>query len=165
MRWRFKQCCPPSSGLRKPLLDPWQKQLPASQVLQVALERLLRQEVHRANGRDRGASLHRAQSHCGRAGESQLAVPKHPSWPRRCWHQHYSHGRPSAQESISPAGSRGLTPQAALPCRWHKWQLQPSVTCNNGYSGARPKSQSTKNCINCHRQSHRQSPPHIAAPR
>ena len=47
--------------LRKPLLDEWQKQLPASmnhdrarpgaQVLYVALERLLRQEVHRANGR------------------------------------------------------------------------------------------------------------------
>ena len=46
--------------LRKPLLDQWQQQLPASmdhdrarpgaQVLQVALERLLRQEVHRANG-------------------------------------------------------------------------------------------------------------------
>ena len=45
--------------LRKPLLDQWQRALPASmdhdrarpgaQVLQVALERLLRQEVHRAN--------------------------------------------------------------------------------------------------------------------
>ena len=45
--------------LRKPLLDKWQRALPASmdhdrarpgaQVLQVALERLLRQEVHRAN--------------------------------------------------------------------------------------------------------------------
>ena len=47
--------------LRKPLLDQWQKQLPptmdhdrarpGAQVLQVALERLLRQEVHRTNGR------------------------------------------------------------------------------------------------------------------
>ena len=47
--------------LRKPLLDEWQQQLPASmnhdrarpgaQALYVALERLLRQEVHRANGR------------------------------------------------------------------------------------------------------------------
>ena len=47
--------------LRKPLLDEWQKQLPATMnhdkarpgahVLYVALERLLRQEVHGANGR------------------------------------------------------------------------------------------------------------------
>ena len=47
--------------LRKPLLYEWQKQLPAAMnhdkarpgahVLYVALERLLRQEVHRANGR------------------------------------------------------------------------------------------------------------------
>ena len=47
--------------LRKPLLDDWQKHLPATmqhdrarpgaQVLHVALERLLRQEVHRATGR------------------------------------------------------------------------------------------------------------------
>ena len=47
--------------LRKPLLDQWQKQLPptmnhdrarpGAQVLQVALERLLRQEVQRTNGR------------------------------------------------------------------------------------------------------------------
>ena len=46
--------------LRKPLLDQWQKQLPTTmqhdrarpgaQVLQVALERLLRQEVRKANG-------------------------------------------------------------------------------------------------------------------
>ena len=46
--------------LRKPVLDQWQKQLPptmqhdrarpGAQVLQVALERLLRQEVHKANG-------------------------------------------------------------------------------------------------------------------
>ena len=47
--------------LRKPLLDAWQKHLPPAMnhdrarpgatVLYVALERLLRQEVHRANGR------------------------------------------------------------------------------------------------------------------
>ena len=47
--------------LRKPLLDAWQQHLPpamnhdrarpAATVLYVALERLLRQEVHRANGR------------------------------------------------------------------------------------------------------------------
>ena len=47
--------------LRKPVLDAWQADLPdfmhhdrarpGAQVLQVALERLLRQEVHRANRR------------------------------------------------------------------------------------------------------------------
>ena len=135
---------------KETLARPWQKQLPATmehdrarpgaQVLQVALERLLRQEVHRANGchgvtclMDMSTfydtiNLTRLQQEALQLNypplmlemamqlytgpkaivaeqemtpfspskmESQLAAPKHPYWPRPCWHQRSSPGKPS----------------------------------------------------------------------
>ena len=181
--------------LRKPLLDEWQKQLPAdmnhdkarpgAHALYVALVRLLRQEVHRANGRHGVTCLVDMSTFYDTINLQQLQAEalklNYPPLMLEMALQVYhgpkaivteqemtpfftvTNGVPAGCPQACNPGSRLTQPFTSL-AGWMMLALTPpdpprSCSCLQGLawktSKPGPSSQPQEDSIRCHRQSHR----------